>query len=129
MTNQANVDVGCLFAAEYVDEAEVPANLAVHPGDVVRPKVVHYYLDTGKTPDVVKQFTILLNDNRVATVRGHGLKVVEASSTDAVSYAVVMDMGTKEFIVALFKVNQVIGVFCGEMASAPNGAQPTQRSA
>ncbi len=57
------------------------------------------------------------------------LKVVETSSPDAVYYAVVMDMGTKEVIVALFKVNQVIGVFSGEMASPANGAPPTQRSA
>jgi hypothetical protein len=31
--------------AEYVDEGEIPADLAFHPGEVVRPRVVGSYLD------------------------------------------------------------------------------------
>ncbi len=47
MTNESRADVSCPLVAEYVDEAEIPANFAYHQGEVIRPQVVAVYVDDG----------------------------------------------------------------------------------
>ena len=45
MTN--NASAGCRIVAEYVDEGDVPADVAYHAGEAVRPHRVANYLDLG----------------------------------------------------------------------------------
>jgi hypothetical protein len=115
MTNPANAHAGCLLVGEYVDEAELPANLAFHPREVVRPQVVASYLDLWGRDDG-KEFTVLLKDGRVVAVRGQGLKLLPGSQTgDGLVYGIVTRMSGEEVFVALFKSSEVVGIFHGEM--------------
>jgi hypothetical protein len=118
MTNHVNANVGCHLVGEYVDEAELPTNLAFSYGEVVRPQVVASYLDLWGRDDGLKDFTVLLKDGRVVTVRGQGLKhfpaVVKGESG---SYGVIARTGGEEVLIALFKVFEVVGIFHGEMRS------------
>jgi hypothetical protein len=45
MTNYTNAEVSCQLVGEYVNEAELPANVTCHRGEVVRPQVVANYVD------------------------------------------------------------------------------------
>jgi hypothetical protein len=113
MTNHSSVNVGCLLVGEYTDEAEVPTDLAVHRGEVVRPQVVADYLDLWSKTDGMKEFTVLLKDGRVVAVRGHGLKYL----SDGGIYGVVARTEGEEVFVALFKSETVEGIFHGEIRS------------
>jgi hypothetical protein len=58
MTNHNHTEVGCHLVGEYVDEAELPVNIACHRGEVVRPQVVANYIDLWSRDDGIKNFTI-----------------------------------------------------------------------
>jgi hypothetical protein len=120
MTTSHGTNSGCLVVGEYVDEGEVPeefAPLKNHPArsEVDRPRLVADYVDLWSNGETEKEFTVLLHDNRTVTVRGHSVQLVEASCSDAVSYAVVRHANGTEVMVALFKANQVTGIFSGTM--------------
>src|SRR5437762_785500 len=116
MTNHAGTNVGCLLVGEYVDEAELPQNLAIHRGEIVRPHVVANYIDLWGTDDDLKQFTVLLKDGREVTVRGQGLKHLPASvNGDGGSYGIISRSGGEEILVALFRVLEIVGIFYGEV--------------
>jgi hypothetical protein len=124
MTSHAGADVGCLVVGEYVDEAELPETLAhlrdaPTPGaQVERPRVVASYLDLWGRDDGVKEFTVLLRDNRVVAVRGHALKYMRgnaSASDDYGSYGILLRAGEGETLVALFRVSEVTGIFSGEI--------------
>ena len=117
MSNPANAIVGCHLVGEYVDEAELPANLAFHRGEVVRPQAGSDYLDLGAAGDSFKEFTVLLKDGRVVSVRGQGLKNFPAAvQGESGSYGVIVRTGGAEVLVALFKAVEVVGIFHGEMS-------------
>ena len=116
MADQTNVDVGCRLIGEYVDEGEVPANLAYHQGEVVRPQIVGEYLDVWAGPDEIKEFTVLLKDGRVVAVRGHKLRLWPSTIPgESGSYGIVVETAGEEAVIALFKVVEVIGIFHGEL--------------
>ena len=118
MTNATAAQAGCLVVGEYVDEAEVPANLQTHRGEPVRPRMVASYLDLWGRDDGAKEFTVLLKDGRVVAVRGHGLKQLPASAPgEGGSYAVVVRSAGEEVLVALFSSSDVVGIFHGELRS------------
>jgi hypothetical protein len=118
MANAAAAQAGCLVVGEYVDEAEVPANLQAHRGEPVRPRMVASYLDLWGREDSAKEFTVLLKDGRVVVVRGHGLKQFPASVPgESGSYAVVVRSAGEEVLVALFPSSDVVGIFHGELRS------------
>ncbi len=112
MTNQVNATTGCLLVGEYVDEAECPANRAFHQGEVVRPHVVANFLDLWGRDDGMREFTVLLKDGRVIVVRGHSLK---SELPRASVFSIVVRIGEEEAIVALFKSDDVSGIFHGEV--------------
>jgi hypothetical protein len=121
MENQASGNAGCLLVAEYVDEGEVPATLApgsasVPRGEVERPRVVASYLDLWAHEDPLKEFKILLPNDRVATVRGSGLRYVKGGTMDC--FGVWVRSQGKKVLVALFPIKDVIGIFCGDMQIA-----------
>jgi hypothetical protein len=116
MTNHTNAEVGCQLVGEYVDEAEVPANVTSHRGEVVRPQVVANCVDLWCGDGDLKDFTVLLKDGRMVAVRGHSLKHWPATVTgESGSYGVVMRSAKEEILVAVFKVIEVIGIFHGEV--------------
>jgi hypothetical protein len=118
MTNRVNAHVGCQLVGEYVDEAELPTNLATHRSEIVRPHVVGEYRDLWGRDDGIKEFTVLLKDGRVVAVRGHGLKQLPPTTTgESGSYGVIVRTEAEEVFVALFKMLDVVGIFHGEMRS------------
>lgn len=112
MTNHISAAAGCLLVGEYVDEAECPANVAFHRGEVVRPQVVANFLDLWGRDDGMREFTVLLKDGRVVVVRGHGLK---NGLPIAPVFSVVVRSGGEEVAIALFKSDDVSGIFHGEL--------------
>ena len=112
MTNHVSATAGCLLVAEYVDEAECPANLAFHRGEVLRPHVVANFLDVWGRDDSMRQFTVLFKDGRVVVVRGHSLK---HELPRANVYSIAARISGEEVIVALFKSDDVAGIFHGEV--------------
>src|SRR3954451_2964248 len=113
MANHFGVSVRCRPVGEYVDEAEVPTDLAVHPGEAVRAHLVATYVDLWGKVDGIKEFTVLLKDGRVVAVRGHGLKYLP----DGGIYGVVVRTEGEDVFVALFKSETVEGIFHGEIRS------------
>src|SRR5579884_1133545 len=114
MTNPVRAAADCMLLGEYVDEAECPANLAAHRGEVVRPRVVASFLDLWGRDDGMREFTVLLKDGRVVAVRGHGLKQVPHSHGGQDVYGIVVRTAGEEVLVALFNSHDVTGIFCGE---------------
>ncbi len=118
MTNPVNANVGCFLVGEYVDEAELPANPAFSHGEIVRPQIVANYRDLWARDDSFKEFTVLLKDGRVVTVRGQGLKHFPAAvNGESGSYGVIARTGDEEVLIALFQVLEVVGIFHGEVRS------------
>lgn len=123
MPNYSKVQTGCSLVGEYVDEAELPANLVFHQGEAVRTHVVGDYLDYWANGDETKEFTVLLKDGRALTVLGHRLKHWPTTIPgESGSYGVVMRSAGKEVLVALFKIVEVIGIFHGEIQSERKNA-------
>jgi hypothetical protein len=117
MTNDTNANVGCLLVGEYVDEAELPANVAFGRGEAVRPQIVGNYLDLWGR-DNLKEFIVLLKDGRVIVVRGQGLKHLPGTVPGGTgSYGIVVRAGGEEVLVALFKDFETVGIFHGEVRS------------
>jgi hypothetical protein len=112
MTNHVGATTGCLLVGEYVDEAESPTNIEFHRGEVIRPQVVANFLDIWGRDDGMREFTILLKDGRVVAVRGHSLK---SDLPCAAVFSVVVRSGDEEVVVALFKSDDVSGIFHGEL--------------
>jgi hypothetical protein len=117
MTNHVRVEAGCLLVGEYVDEAECPANLACHRGEVVRPQVVANFVDLWGRDDGMREFTVLLKDGRVVAVRGHRLKHDPHPVAGQDVYSVTVRTGEEEVLVALFKSADVAGIFYGDVRS------------
>jgi len=130
MTSHSNANVGCLLVGEYVDEAELPEKFAqLRSGsasnvEVERPRLVASYLDVGSKGDDVKEFTVLLRDNRLVRVRGHGLQYLQNASnpTDLGSYGVLLRSSEGEILVALFRVSEVTGIFSGDLRPSRESA-------
>jgi hypothetical protein len=117
MTNPVSATADCLLVGEYVDEAECPAHLAIHPGEVVRPQVVATFLDQWGPDDGLREFTVLLKDGRVLAIRGHTLKHAAHPVAGQDVYSIVVRTNGEEVLVALFKSHDVIGIFHGDVRS------------
>ncbi len=121
MTSQSGGNIRCLVVGEYVDEAEIPANITCSRGETVRTHLVANYLDLWGQGDELKEFTILLKDKGSIFVHGHGLKLIPPTPSEPFShYSVIVRAGEEEVIVALFKSLEVAGIFSGEMRTQPN---------
>jgi hypothetical protein len=129
VNGRPNTDTGCLLVGDYLDEGEVPEQLASlrdRPTDRVRvdrPRLVADYLDRWGDEGAAKEFTVLLRDNRVVTVRGDAVTHVQNASNpaDYGSYGIVIHSGERERLVALFPVTEVTGVFSGTVRVAAEG--------
>jgi hypothetical protein len=121
LSNGPNANVGCLLVGEYMDEAASASNAVACSGEVVRPQLVASYVDLWATHDGMKDFTVLLRDNRIVTVRGHGPKYVQdtSNSEEAGSYAILAPSESGDITVAFFRVGEVTGIFCGNIRLSP----------
>src|SRR4051812_49187271 len=116
MSNRVNAEAGCLLVGEYVDEVELPKDHSVHRGEVVRPRVVADSTDYWRQNDTFKEYLVLLRDGRTVAVRGQGLKLLSTSETGSgVHYGVFARLGSEETFLALFKGEDVVGIFHGEL--------------
>ena len=114
MTHSQHTITGCHFVGEFLDEEECPANVDrenVH----LRPKLVADYVDSWSSDDVLKEFTILLKDGRVAVVQGSGLKHEPHPLAGQDVFSVVVRNRTEEALVALFKSADISGIFHGNL--------------
>jgi hypothetical protein len=117
MMNPVRASADCQLVAEYVDEAECPANGASCGGEVMRTHVVGNYLDLWSSDEGLKEFTVLLKDGRIVAVRGHGLRHVPHSVAGEDIYDITVRTAGEEVSVALFKCCDVDGIFHGELRS------------
>jgi hypothetical protein len=82
------------------------------------------FIDLWSAEGGTKDFTVLLRDNRIVTVRGHSLKYVQNPSnpSDLGSYGVLARVGEDEVCVALFRVSEVTGIFNGHLQAGRESA-------
>src|SRR5262245_53784380 len=114
MTNPLKAATGCLLVGEYVDEAECPTNPAAHRSEAVRPNVVANYIDLWGHDDGWREFSVLLKDGRIVVVQGHGLKHEPHPLAGEDVFSIVVRTRTEEVVVALFKSDEVAGIFHGD---------------
>jgi hypothetical protein len=114
LANQANVTSGCLLVGEFVDESERPVNNA-QPGEAVRTQIVANHVDLWAASDGLREFTILLREGPVVTVRGHALKHEPHPLAGEDVFGVVIRSAGEEVLVAVFKSADVAGVFDGDI--------------
>jgi hypothetical protein len=118
MSVDVAVKTECLLVAEYVDDLGEPTGSQVSIAQVVPTRAVASYLDMGSAGGVVREFTILLKDDRIVSVRGEGLRLFPcAVPGGGGSYGIVAHAGGEEILVALFSIPEVVGIFSGEIRS------------
>lgn len=116
MNNPTHFEVGCNMVAEFIDQAEPPVNPVAERAEPVRPRLIGDYIDQTGDAKEIREFTVLLKDGRVLTVRGHNVKQLPPVIDGAVgSYGVVARVADEEVLIAIFQVHDVIGIFHGEM--------------
>ncbi len=111
MTNQENAVTGCVLVGDYVDEAGGPTS-APSRSEVVRPEIVASYADVWGRDDGLREFTVLLKTGHVIIVRGHSLR---SELPQASVFSIIVRSGEEDVVVALFKSDEVSGIFHGEM--------------
>src|SRR4051794_13643107 len=126
MSAANGVNVGCQVVGDFVEENTVPGSTPPRGknaarGEIVLPSVIVDYVETTGVAGSAREFTILLRDNRVVTVRGHALSFI-ASPSDCGSYGVLARSAGRDVLVALFRASEVTGLFSGEL-------RPTRESA
>jgi hypothetical protein len=136
MTHHASVNIDCLIVGEFVDEAELPTDLAFHRGEVVRPQVVGNFLDVWASAEDIKEFTVLLRTSAASSenqpvhvfkVRGYRLERVAPKGEGEYSWlGILAGPGEKDVYAALFPSGSVIAAFCGNARLAEPGAGATR---
>ena len=121
MIQQVNLILDCTTVGDFTDEAEIPPEFAHLKTTQGRGYEVLPYLPNGIIPELGnhiatnREFTVLLKDTRVVTVRGHSLRMVEAPQHESL-YEITSTVGQTEVVVAFFNVLDVSGVFAGKIS-------------
>jgi hypothetical protein len=116
MNDQIAENSGCVLVAEYVDDSEAGEESQASTGQVVGTRLVASYLDAENPAGAPRDFTILLKDDRVVTVHGHGLRMFPPTVPGTGgSYGVVAQADGEEVLIALFSIPEVVGIFSGEI--------------
>ncbi len=122
MEVHSSLSVGSLHVAEYEEQAEsvvaeVPQGLPATRSEVVLARLAGDFQDEGVAGDCLQRFqAILKKDDQVVVVYGHGLKPVVVGN-DA-CFGVWRRSEGQEVLVALFPVNDTVGVFTGNVQVA-----------
>jgi len=114
-------DVGCLYVAEYVDEAPPPLNLAERVGPLpvaqaVLPRLVGDFFEQYDPEDRLEKYKVILKSDAQVVVFGHGLKPVVVGNDACVG--VWRRSRGEEVLVALFPLGNTVGVFTGSVQVA-----------
>src|SRR5579883_3249766 len=110
MSDNVAVKTECSLVAEYVDDAGEPTGSPVAVGQVVPTWAVASYVDTWDAGGDVRDFTILLKDDRIVSVHGHGLRMFPSTVPGGGgSYGVIEHTAGEEVLVALFSISEVVG--------------------
>jgi hypothetical protein len=118
MSDHDDENTGCLLVAEYVDDLGEPTGSQVAVGEVVPTRAVASYLDIVSAGGGIRDFTILLKDDRIVSVRGEGLRLFpSAVPGGGGSCGVIAHAGGEEILIALFSIPEVVGIFSGEIRS------------
>lgn len=115
MANTIPSTAGCLVVGEYVDEAEIATDEPLGRGEAARTDVVASFVDHWTSDDGLREFTVLLNDGRIAAVRGHQIKHDPHPLAGQDVFSVVVRTETGESNVAVFKGSEVTGIFHGDL--------------
>ena len=121
MERHYSADVGCLYVAEFVDEAVSQSDLAGRTGSLpitqtVLPRLVGDFLDTGAIEVDLTEYKVILKSDAQVVVFGHGLKPVVVGNDACVG--VWRRSGGEEVLVALFPLGNTVGVFTGSVQVA-----------
>jgi len=117
MQKPNRVDVGCQLIGEFVDEAEPQTETLSQTGGVVPTRMVGDYVDGWSDHSELHEFKVLFRDDRVAIVRGSGVRYIKGTTVD--SFGVWTRMGGEKVLTAVFPVGDVVGIFNGDMQSNP----------
>ncbi len=116
MNDHSAENTGCLLVAEYVDDAGEPTGSPVTVGQGVPTRPVGSYVDTWDAGGDIRDFTILRKDDRIVSVRGHGLRMfAPAVPGGGGSYGVIEHARGEEVLAASFSIPDVVGIFSGEI--------------
>jgi len=116
MAFPSKVDVGSLFVGECVDELEIPNGIVTHSGKAVRPVSIETFIDNWSNGGTTVEFTILMHGGRVVTVKGHAIKHIPATvAGERDSLGIIVRASEREDFVAIFKANEIDGIFHGQM--------------
>lgn len=116
MSEHTAENTGCLLVAEYVDDSGAATEAQVTLAQDVGTNVVASYIDIGVVGAGVRDFTILLKDDRIVSVRGDGLRLFASPVPGGGgSYGVITHADGEEVLVALFSIPEVVGIFSGEI--------------
>lgn len=115
MANTIPSTTGCLVVGEYVDEAEIATDEPLGRSEAARTDVVASFVDNWTSDDGLREFTVLMNDGRIAVVRGHQLKHDPHPLAGQDVFRVVVRTETGESNVAVFKGSEVTGIFHGDL--------------
>jgi hypothetical protein len=121
MAQSIGVNTGVFFVGEIVAENEIAAKSGPESASQAqRTEFIGTFDDSGAGDIDSMQFKVLLQDNRVVTVRGHGLRYLQNPSnpSDLGSYAILSRNHQEEVLVALFRVSAVTGIFTGGLEAA-----------
>lgn len=112
-----NVIGGCEHVGVFVDEATDAAEVAPQRSEVVRPRIVADSVDAFDRDESLREFTVLLKDERIVKVRGHALRREPHSVAGQDVFSVVIRTATEELFVAFFKSEEISGIFHGDLGS------------
>jgi hypothetical protein len=105
-----------LLVAEYIDDAGEATGSQIAVGQVVPTQLVADYIEAVSAGGCIRDFTVLLKDDRVVSVRGHGLRMYAPTGPGGGgSYGVIAHTDGEEVLVALFSISEVVGIFSGEI--------------
>jgi len=121
MTKDTCENVSPVIIGDFVDNGSLvtaPRNGRQRPiseAAVEYPRLVGDIVEYGSPAGKLREFTVLLNDNREVVIRGHAIehRPGDAATNDQGSYGVVMHSGGRDVLVALFRANEIRGIFDG----------------
>lgn len=121
MTKDTCENVNPVIVGDFVDNGSLvaaPRNGGERPiseAAVEYPRLVGEYVEYGSPAGRLREFTVLLNDNREVVIRGHAIehRPGDTDTDDPGSYGVVMHSGGRDVLVALFRACEVRGIFDG----------------
>ena len=117
MKSHSKTEIGCSFIGEFgTENATKPAN-EMSRGEPVCARLIPGSTDPAWPKSEMREFIVLLEDGRVLTVHGHCLKHEPCTNGMPDSYGVFVRTDNEELLIAIFRSDEVSGIFCGDMQS------------